>query len=512
MEQGPRTHLTTLFLDRANYNVEAGSNIYGTLFEKGVVVSLYDGDRNKLISRPKDVVPAIPSKDQDEPYRAFPADWTYNPKERQDDGPSAAEDSIPSGPDQMVASWVTCLPQPEQMLPHEDKSARDAQSEDSKQLAQQGQHALPDLPTSFERPLSQSQIQTGTISYDPSQPHLLNPVNHLPAAIQNQATSQPNVLPHLWHAEPSSRKTIEASVPSEDTRKGSEKKSELNAIEEVAATLKDVVLPALNGVLPVLNTWIDEMRFQRSRSEDKPPRHTTMDQQARKKGRVNYKYKASRNPKRTEPAPKTAPKPATKPTPTVVHLVHPMFVHAISQKLASMVTGLEMFTGDLSVKVNLGRICLTEVNKNRIWFEGRSLKGHALPLQVVKNILDVDHADPGDVIFSKILTEKGADANYITQMKDGSGKKIWLGYQRRTIYEIVCLAMTKLDEPFRFVIEVDGNDFSHRIRQLSDEECSLFVHCPKRTWDFEITLSKSPRLGEDYEAFAKDLVDHMRVV
>ncbi|KAI1776643.1 hypothetical protein F4818DRAFT_355374 [Hypoxylon cercidicola] len=440
MEHGPRSHLTTFFLDRTKYDLEAESSTYGEIFKKGVVVSLWDDDHNKLISRPKDINPVTLSKNQNQVFRAFPLDWTYKPKERTNDPDPDPKVALPfhSGQNPMVTSWVAHLPQPDQMLPHSDTSVREARVAGYKE---------PD----------KLQPQLGL--YDPRKPR----------RILDQAPAQPDVPPNPWHAAPSFGKTEEASAPSRGTHNGSKGKPESNAVDELTTKLKMLVDETRSHPLPVV-------------SAEKPPmKRNTMSQQKPSRKR------------------KTAP------------MTHPMFVHAISQKLVSMLSGLEMFTGDLSLKVNLGRLCLTEINDRVVWYEGSKLQRHAKPIQGLKNTLDECHVDPRDVMFTNILTAKGADANYISLMADGSGKRIWSGYKRRTVYEIACCATTN-EGYFRFVIEVDGNDFSYQPRYLSGQACSLFVHCPKRSWDFEITLSKSPRLGKDYEAFAQDLVDHMRVV
>ncbi|KAI4861573.1 hypothetical protein F4820DRAFT_464547 [Hypoxylon rubiginosum] len=45
-------------------------------------------------------------------------------------------------------------------------------------------------------------------------------------------------------------------------------------------------------------------------------------------------------------------------------------------------------------------------------------------IQEVKNTLGVDHVDPRDVIFTKVLTARGADANYISQMTGGGAQPV----------------------------------------------------------------------------------------
>ncbi|KAI0172188.1 hypothetical protein GGR52DRAFT_458011 [Hypoxylon sp. FL1284] len=189
----------------------------------------------------------------------------------------------------------------------------------------------------------------------------------------------------------------------------------------------------------------------------------------------------------------------------------PVLVYRISHKLMKMLAGLSMFTGDLTLKVNFGRIFLTRIDDDLAWRQGQKPRVPVMSIEQLKDNLDKYHAGQGETSFTKILTQKGADANFISMMENESGR-IWQGSQRRTVYEIICRKTAKDGTWFLFVIEVDGNDFSHRLRCYSYQECSLFVHCPKRTWDFEVALSISPDLDELYGAFAKDLVDHMCVV
>lgn len=460
LEQGPRGYLKTFFLDRAKYDLEAETTMYGSLFENGVVISLCINGQSKPIFGPENIVPAVPSKDRDEPFQAFPSDWTYNSKERiSDKTPSAAtQDLFHAGQDPVVTSWVTHLPKPEQMLP-------------------EGTQPQPEA-----RPM-----------YDPRQP-----LRVIPASVPNQVVSQPSVLPAV---ESSLEKTEETTELSKDIQKHPESKPGSptpDDMKEVVSTL-EMILQEVRSLPYVILEELKSIQPRIALAEKPPARYTTMNQQAKKRGARGW---LALQAQQTNQQPKPAP------------LIEPSLMYGISQKLVSMLGGLEMFTGDLSLKVKFGRICFTNIDDTRVYYEGsKSLdQAEAMHTQRLKNLLDKHHIDPNDCIFSNILTEKGGDANYISLMTYGSGERLWSGYKRRTVYEIVCCATTMEDKYFRFVIEVDGNDFSYRIRYLSNEACTLFVHCPKRTWDFQVTLSKSPRLGEEYKAFAKDLVDHLRVV
>ncbi|KAI1206487.1 uncharacterized protein F4807DRAFT_470226 [Annulohypoxylon truncatum] len=184
----------------------------------------------------------------------------------------------------------------------------------------------------------------------------------------------------------------------------------------------------------------------------------------------------------------------------------PQLIGAMSQKIVRMMSSLEVFHGRVSLKAEIGRFCLTKINRGYV-----QAQGQGEPLQDIKVALDKHHTNPRDVMFTNVLTAEGADANYIAFMKDSLGKRIWTGDTRRTVYEITCCALTADNKYCRFVIEVDGDDFTCQVRPFPTDSCSLFVHCPKRSWDFKVALAKSQDLGEDFAGFAKDLIRSMRV-
>ncbi|KAI0152151.1 hypothetical protein F4776DRAFT_669940 [Hypoxylon sp. NC0597] len=188
-------------------------------------------------------------------------------------------------------------------------------------------------------------------------------------------------------------------------------------------------------------------------------------------------------------------------------------MRAMSQKLIRIMSSLEVFKGRVTLKVEFGRLCFTTINRNYVHVQGTSVaRSPAMPLREMKEALDKHHASPRDVMFTNILTAEGGDANYISFMQDSSGKRMWLPGTRRTVYEVICCAFTNEKKSFRFVVEIDGGDFTYQIRQLQSNPCSLFVHCPKRAWDFKVTVSKTPNLDEICGGFAKELVDSMRVM
>ncbi|KAI1417002.1 hypothetical protein F5Y13DRAFT_204364 [Hypoxylon sp. FL1857] len=188
------------------------------------------------------------------------------------------------------------------------------------------------------------------------------------------------------------------------------------------------------------------------------------------------------------------------------------FMQAMSQKLVRMMSSLEVFKGRVTLKAELGRLCLTKINPNYVYTQGSISRGQIQSLHDMKEALDKHHVNPRDVMFTNILTAEGADANYIAFMQDGLGERMWLPNTRRTVYELTCCAHTKKNKLHRFVVEIDGGDFTYQVRPHQSNPCSLFVHCPRRAWDFQVTFSKTPNLDAIYSDFARDLVDSMRVI
>ncbi|KAI2464562.1 hypothetical protein F4781DRAFT_439477 [Annulohypoxylon bovei var. microspora] len=184
----------------------------------------------------------------------------------------------------------------------------------------------------------------------------------------------------------------------------------------------------------------------------------------------------------------------------------PQMIEAMSQKIVRMMSSLEVFSGEVSLRADIGRLCLTGINGSYV-----RAQSQGQPLQDIKEALDKHYINTEDVMFTNILTAEGADANYIAFMNNSFGTRMWSGDTRRTVYNIFCSALTKDSKLCKFVIEVNGGDFTYRVDQSSSDSCSLFVHCPKRSWDFQVALAKSQDLGEDYNNFAKDLIDSMRI-
>ncbi|KAI1658377.1 hypothetical protein F4813DRAFT_356607 [Daldinia decipiens] len=248
---------------------------------------------------------------------------------------------------------------------------------------------------------------------------------------------------------------------------------------------------------PFIQLWkgaqIGEPRVEPSITP--PPRRSTMRQQA---GRRYDGFQAPECPPGYEKVHK-GPDP------------DPELTQAIVKKLVRMMGSLETFTGKVSLKAELGRFCLTKVNHNHVWLKGSACQDKVKSLQDVKEILDRHHVRPKDVIFTKFLTGDGEDANHITFAHDSFRRRLWVPTARRTVYEIYCRVKTADEKVHKLALEVDAKELTYRIYERGGGSCAVFVHCPMRVWDFQVTLTKSQDLGLTYREFAEDLINNMSI-
>ncbi|KAI1379601.1 hypothetical protein F4677DRAFT_442576 [Hypoxylon crocopeplum] len=552
LDDGPRSGLTTFYLDRAKYNLDAGTSAYGKLFEQGVVVSLSKGNSQQPIDDPRDIIPAISCKEKNKPYVAFPPNRPYEQKRDSCDLEPDGEQSSPFTAIRRarVASWVAQLPQQESTLPDGEQSVGSSCGlVDSSNPRQQDnntgtlQSSSKGTQNGLQMPLNGQRWNSGqgqdsgksTDRYDPLWPsrnvrsHLYRPNDHRygtgrfnpnlggeesrvasripstpqqtnpssqigqlhsPVDFDNGESRPPSyVSPQPRHQLPFTERT-EMTELNDDTLKESVVNQQ--RLDEVQAGLTEMDVgvvtpesgeegtpegsqvtstePATAGVDPFVIIW-DSLK----KMDDKPPaQRSTMRQQA---------SSTSHQQVREGPA--------------------PALLQAMNQKLVQMMGSLELFTGRISLKAELGRLCLTKVNHAHVRAPPKSLHD-------MKEALDKQYVNPRDVMFTNILTAEGADANYISFMRDGSGR-IWEGDMRRTVYEVTCCANPKEGNAFRFTVKIDGRDFTHEVNQYPADSCSIFVHCPKRRWDFQVTLAQSQDLEEICGNFVNDLVESMRV-
>ncbi|RYO77094.1 hypothetical protein DL764_010244 [Monosporascus ibericus] len=195
----------------------------------------------------------------------------------------------------------------------------------------------------------------------------------------------------------------------------------------------------------------------------------------------------------------------------------PRLLTDINEKLVRVMEPLRVWRGRLSLRVDLGRFCLMQIGPAHVQLPGPNATVQRHEPSTLKQALDTHHIGPKSLLFTRILSTEGGDANFIAHLKEAEGPaegaRMWRPdlSGRRVVYEIPCRARTANGETFGFIIEVDGDDFSYNVRHVDNNPIQLFVHCVKRSWDFQLTLSATPNAEKIRDTFAKDLVDSLRI-
>jgi hypothetical protein len=186
---------------------------------------------------------------------------------------------------------------------------------------------------------------------------------------------------------------------------------------------------------------------------------------------------------------------------------------SISEKLVALLEPLRIFTGDVSLRAEIGRFCFTSIHADHVQPPDISLPAKQHDPVQLRNLLNKSHHNSAAVWFTPILTTRGGDADYITRVKNSSGERIWASTptKRRVIYELSCRAQVSDGSLTDFIIDVDATTFEYNIRQVDNARRCVFVHCIQRSWDFQIVVSSTPTLTSSYDEYAKELVKSLRV-
>ncbi|KAI1650466.1 uncharacterized protein F4817DRAFT_312835 [Daldinia loculata] len=469
MAHGGPTILRTFFLDRAKYELAKGVSVYGKMFEQGVVVAL-PRTGSQPTKGPATITPAISLRDRNEPFKAFlPTVWRYEPKDRNYGTDNVLFD-LTNNPE--VASWVVQVPKPEY-----NQSWELSEQPSYKHQSPAGRPSV-NLDDENVRLVSQMSFNTPT------------------ETVVEQSSRTPNNLEIL---------SAEQDLIGFDQQQTEELSTSIDKeSEKISITQSGTQAPQhppaseIERDDPFIKLWkgvqIGELRVEPSITP--PPRRSTMRQQA---GRRYDDSQIRGCPPSHEQVHK-GPDP------------DPELTQAIAKKLVRMMGSLETFTGKVSLKAELGRFCLTKVNRNHVCLKDSAWEDKVKSLQDMKEMLDRHHVRPRDVIFTNFLTGDGEDANYIAYAEDSSKQRLWALTTRHTVYEIHCRVKTADEKVHKFTLEVDAKEFTYRIYGLGGDSCAVFVHCPKRMWDFQVTLTKLQDLGLTYGDFAEDLINSMRVI
>ncbi|KAI0537972.1 hypothetical protein GGR58DRAFT_526756 [Xylaria digitata] len=192
----------------------------------------------------------------------------------------------------------------------------------------------------------------------------------------------------------------------------------------------------------------------------------------------------------------------------------PDMIISINDSLAKLMAPLRMWSGNIDLGIDLGRFYFLNVKKSRVQKPGDDDNEKHYKLDRIQSELNKRHAAHEQLLFTRILTNLGADANYIACMSDKDGNPMWKrpADGRSSTYEFICRSKTLEGAELNFIVEIDAMKFSHAVKQFKPEQNCFAVHCTKRVWDFRLILSASQSLGDTCARFVEDLVNSLRVM
>ncbi|KAI8630414.1 hypothetical protein F5Y19DRAFT_463838 [Xylariaceae sp. FL1651] len=459
--------LQTYVLDRWQWYKLSSS--YALIFAKGAVVRLNPANRPWKEAAPLSatVLPAMQDGNSKEEFDAFrPGSWSYKAKEPHIKTSLAGSDvsAVEPRPENLRAqaqiqpkidSWVSSLPPTkiEKADPRDPKNDIDELSKARKadQLSVIPSH---DKDNSLKPSLNRKEKRHSTCSVASQTDGTCSAVR-----LQQSQPATHDPFEHLW---------MTARTTSIQTGK---------TLESVGGSR--------SNLLSVLST--ETLRPQAALNDERESRsfHLTMNQKA-------------------------APRAARR---NVYPDVDPSMKDAINNSLASLMAPLTMWPGIVELRVEIGRLCFLNLKKSHIQTPEDDDDEKYYKLQRIQNELNKKHTANERLHFTQILTSLGADANYITCLKDADGNRLWQPQSglRHSVYEFICQSRTVKGETFQFIVDIDAKNFNYRIRQARPSQNCFAVHCIKRVWDFRLVLSVSQNVEENYRQFANDLVRSLRV-
>ncbi|KAI1505271.1 hypothetical protein F5X99DRAFT_430533 [Biscogniauxia marginata] len=552
--------LKTYYLDRADYR--SIGHYYKVLFEKGVVVRQLGLDKEQQVS-----TAAVDEKEAKQPFTVFSADrWQYKVKEpparqRIDETPSVttlsstildeASNNFQTNRNPLVESWVTHLPnfkpQPRKLMSNDQDDTRtrkeigikssdngEGYSRPIQQKASEENYRT--VPTCKDSEASSADFgaqrhfnargkgQPSPQSGPPSSPlaDLSNPqqqatsgcmppyISRSVRLLQSLGAEEPvgeskpieevgtqvDETPRKYPSDPGSVSSTYSSRTQDMTKTQKTELSGKNCVQSFLGTkeyVQDHSRWATND--PFANIWqgARSVGTQKTALERAQPQLRKTDEKESRSFRSTMRQQAgSRRDDSKSPQSE--------------------LVQTLNEKLVKMMSFLRIYTGLVSLKVDLGRLCFTKINPMHVQLPGPEALSRCHNLQSLQDSLNKRHVASKDVLFTKILTTHGGEADFIANLKDSSGQRIWSHHTCRTIYEVTCVATTEDDLTYSFTIDFDGATFEHNIRPADSETRSLAVHFMEHSWDFRVVLCSAQDLEKVCKSFAKDLAYSMRII
>ena len=156
------------------------------------------------------------------------------------------------------------------------------------------------------------------------------------------------------------------------------------------------------------------------------------------------------------------------------------------------------FRGEVVVCAEFGRIILKNINSNHISRNGKER------LRIEKNMTNIlqTHPEKGALypyaFFSKVLTTVPGDINYLVDMKDSKGQKLWAKkLPWKVNYQFLGHDESSIGvRANAFIIDIDGENFKYAVKMNPRTLGEIFVHGTKRNWDFRVSAVGNERFEE----------------
>jgi hypothetical protein len=178
----------------------------------------------------------------------------------------------------------------------------------------------------------------------------------------------------------------------------------------------------------------------------------------------------------------------------------PEFVQILEASFEEMTKGTPRFRGKIVVQADFGRVLLRNLKPSHLTTKERD---HPLDAMFLHNLLSSGSETAPLTFFTKPLTILPADIQYLVEMKDRSGNKLW---EQRLFdwdvkYEFFCQDQKAVDYT-PFTIEIDGEKFDWEIKTHRDLG-NIYINGAKRHWDVCISATGYEINNEDQAKYAE---------
>lgn len=192
----------------------------------------------------------------------------------------------------------------------------------------------------------------------------------------------------------------------------------------------------------------------------------------------------------------------------------PSFILQINSELSDLIAPLRGHRGDIKVRVEFGRIILKDIPRKAIAKPG-SNKSYGVE-ELLQILEPIDSAI--ETYFTSILTSVPSDIQFIMEMKNHSGQRIWNTESKyatsRVMYEFICHRQNALSY-LPTSLEVNANSVGCHCRLRQKREYGqIYVHGTKRQWDLRIAADgyeMEKNIDPIYKRLGNEITDSLYV-